>query len=224
MKRKINPNRMTLLRLRKRLDFARKGHKMLKNKRDKLTQHFLKLVHETVAHRERIEKRLLQDIGEHYLDGRSLMDRQSLEDALELSTRKGTLYYENIYEMNVKVPTFTFEVPDVELSYKLSATSLELDAAFKGLYEAFHSLIELAEQENKLFKLADELEKTRRRVNALEYVLIPDYEADIRIIENKLSDNERSTQTRLMKIKGMLEEQELEDDEYEKQQISKLSQ
>ncbi len=204
MKRKVNPNRMMLLRLRRRLELARRGHKLLKNKQEKLMQNFFELVKETTVLRRAVERRFLE-IGERYLEGRAATDRQSLEDALELSTRRGTLGVDIRYEMNVKIPTFTFTIPDEELSYKLSTTSPELDAAFQQLFASFADLLKLSELENALFHMSEELEKTRRRVSALEYVLIPDLETTIRSIESKLSENERSTQTRLMKIKDMVE-------------------
>jgi V/A-type H+-transporting ATPase subunit D len=204
MKRKVNPNRMMLLRLRRRLELARRGHKLLKNKQEKLMQTFFALVKETTSLRRDVERRFLE-IGERYLEGRAATDRQSLEDALELSTRRGTLGVDITYEMNVKIPAFTFTIPDEELSYTLSATSPELDAAFQRLFESFPDLLKLTARENALFHMSEELEKTRRRVNALEYVLMPDLETNIRSIESKLSENERSTQTRLMKIKDMVE-------------------
>lgn len=204
MKRKVNPNRMMLLRLRRRLELARRGHRLLKNKQEKLMQNFFALVKETTGLRRDVERRFIE-IGEHYLEGRAATSRQSLEDALELSTRRGTLDVDITYEMNVKIPKFTFTIPDEDLSYKLSSTSPELDAAFSKLFDSFEDLLRLAERENTLFHMSEELEKTRRRVNALEYVLIPDLETTIRNIESKLSENERSTQTRLMKIKDMVE-------------------
>ncbi len=204
MKRKVNPNRMMLLRLRRRLELARRGHKLLKNKQEKLMQSFFALVKVTTRLRRDVERRFLE-IGERYLEGRAATDRQSLEDALELSTRRGTLGIDIRYEMNVKIPAFTFTIPDGELSYTLPTTSPALDAAFQQLFESFPDLLKLTELENALFHMSEELEKTRRRVNALEYVLVPDLETTIRSIESKLSENERSTQTRLMKIKDMVE-------------------
>jgi len=110
--------------------------------------------------------------------------------------------------MNVRYPKFTFDIPEGPPAYGLAGTSPELDAAFEKLRDNFQDLLDLAASEDGLFKLADELEKTRRRVNALEYILIPDLEVQIRSIESKLSEAERSTQTRLMKIKDMVEARE----------------
>jgi V/A-type H+-transporting ATPase subunit D len=108
--------------------------------------------------------------------------------------------------MNIVSPEFTFTTPETDLSYRLSDTSLELDAAFEMLLASFPKLLDLVGKENTLFHMAEELEKTRRRVNALEYVLIPDLEAVIRDIDDKLGEQERSNQIRLMKIKDMVKD------------------
>ena len=207
MKRKVNPNRMMLLRLRRRLELARRGHKLLKNKQEKLMQNFIALARDTSERRREVEK-VFMEISMHYLKGRSVTGRQRLEDALSLSTMKGTLSTEMQSEMNVRYPKFTFEIPGDPPAYGLAGTSPELDVAFEKLRDNFQDLLDLAASEDGLFKLADELEKTRRRVNALEYILIPDLEVQIRSIESKLSEAERSTQTRLMKIKDMVEARE----------------
>ena len=207
MKQKVNPNRMMLLRLRRRLELARRGHKLLKNKQEKLMQNFFALVKETGEQRRNIEKVLL-DVSRHFIDGRAATVRQQLEDALELSTRRGELRIDTKVEMNVIIPIFELAIPDAEFAYSLTATSPELDIAFENLIDRFGDLLKLAERENALFLLSEELEKTRRRVNALEYVLIPDLEAVIRSIEDKLSENERGNQIRLMKIKDMVQQRE----------------
>ncbi|HSG28404.1 MAG TPA: V-type ATP synthase subunit D [Candidatus Krumholzibacterium sp.] len=207
MKKKINPNRMMLLRLKRRLELALRGHKLLKNKQEKLMQNFFGLVRETTELRRTVEKEFLE-IGMDYLAGISRTGRQQLEDALALSTKKGELSVEMRQEMSVQIPEFTFSIPEADPPYKLTSTSPMLDSAFERLFESFPDLMVLAGKENALFKMAEELEKTRRRVNALEYVLIPDLEQTIRSIESKLSEAERSTQTRLMKIKDMVEARE----------------
>ncbi|MCK4235479.1 MAG: V-type ATP synthase subunit D, partial [Candidatus Krumholzibacteria bacterium] len=196
MRRKVNPNRMMLLRLRRRLELARRGHKLLKNKQEKLMQNFFALVKENMDLRRSVEQSFME-IGMHYLEGRASTDRQSLEDALELSTCRGALEVETKYEMNVKIPVFNFTIPQKDPAYKMSTTSPELDSAFEKLFESFSVLLKLVEKENALFLMSEELEKTRRRVNALEYVLVPDLEENIKSIESKLSENERSNQTRL---------------------------
>ncbi len=207
MKRKVNPNRMMLLRQRRRLELARRGHKLLKNRQEKLMQNFFALVKETTELRHAVEDVFL-DIGLHYLEARSATGRQQLEDTLGLSTKRGELSIETRMEMNVKIPVFEFTLPERDPAYSLISVSPEIDTAFEKLFGSIGDLLRLAELENALFLMSEELEKTRRRVNALEYVLIPDLESAIRSIEDKLSENERSNQTRLMKIKDMLEQRE----------------
>jgi V/A-type H+-transporting ATPase subunit D len=202
---KANPNRMVLVRLRRRLELARRGHKLLKNKQEKLMQNFFTLVNETTDLRSRVETAFL-GISMHYLEGRSSTARQELEDALELSTKVGALDVDLRHEMNVMSPEFTFSIPEADVAYPLQGTSVELDAAFEKLFASFPQLLVLVGKENTLFRMAEELEKTRRRVNALEYILIPDLEEIIRSIEDKLGEQERSNQVRLMKIKDMVKE------------------
>ena len=207
MKRKVNPNRMMLLRQRRRLELAKRGHKLLKNKQEKLMQNFFALVKETTELRNGVEEVFL-DIGLHYLEGRAATGAQQLEDALGLSTKRGELSIEIRNEMNVKIPTFELTIPEADPAYSVVSVSPELDTAFERLFGSIGDLLRLAELENALFLMSEELEKTRRRVNALEYVLIPDLEGAIRSIEDKLSENERSNQTRLMKIKDMVQQRE----------------
>ncbi|MBN1163040.1 MAG: V-type ATP synthase subunit D [Candidatus Krumholzibacteriota bacterium] len=204
MKKKVNPNRMMLLRLKRRLELAQRGHKLLKNKQEKLMQNFFALVRETTLLRETVEQEFLE-ISMSYLRGRLMTDRQALQDALELTTSGGELIVAKRFEMSISIPEFSFRLERNDPAYQLGATSPELDRAFEKLMEHFPALMDLVGKENALFKMAEELEKTRRRVNALEYVLIPDLEGSIRTIESKLSEAERSSQTRLMKIKDMVQ-------------------
>jgi len=196
---------MMLIRLRRRLELARRGHKLLKNKQEKLMQNFFSLVKETTELRGGVEREFLE-IAARYLEGRAATGNQALEDALELTTKRGTLAFTERHDMNITSPEFTFATSGKDLSYRLSDTSPELDAAFEKLLASFPKLLSLVGKENTLFHMAEELEKTRRRVNALEYVLIPDLEAVIRDIDDKLGEQERSNQIRLMKIKAMVKE------------------
>lgn len=205
MRTKVNPNRMMLVRLRRRLELARRGHRLLKNKQEKLMQNFFALARETTGLRGTVERDFLE-ISARYLDGRAATGRQALEDALALTVKTGDLGVEIRHEMNVASPEFSFRLPPGDPPYRLEGSSPELDAAFAKLLDAFPALILLAGRENTLFRMAEELEKTRRRVNALEYVLIPDLESSIRSIEDKLGEQERANQIRLMKIKDMVKE------------------
>jgi V/A-type H+-transporting ATPase subunit D len=191
MRIKVNPNRMMLIRMRRRLELARRGHKLLKNKQEKLMQNFFSLVRETTDLRAKVETRFME-ISAHSLD--------------EVSTKTGVLDVTLRHEMNVTSPEFTFSISAADPAYRLSTSSPELDAAFEKLFDSFPALLALVGKEGALFRMAEELEKTRRRVNALEYVLIPDLESVIRSIDDKLSEQERANQIRLMKIKDMVKE------------------
>ena len=204
MKKKHNPNRMTLIRLRRRLELARRGHKLLKNKQEKLMQNFFSLINEAGRLRREVEEELLS-INDRYIRSLIFSERQAVMDALDLSGAEGELEADSRYEMGIKIAVYQVTFPDPPPAYRFSSSSPGLDGVFEGLYRIFPQLVELASRENALLRMADELEKTRRRVNALEYVLIPDLEETIKSIERKLSENERSNQTRLMKIKDMVQ-------------------
>jgi V/A-type H+-transporting ATPase subunit D len=195
---------MMLLRLRRRLELAMRGHKLLKNKQEKLMQNFFALIDESTRLRRRVEKEFLK-IGLDYTRGRSFSDPQALSDVLELSDCKGELDIHIHYEMGIRIPEYEINFTREAPVYKYALSSPMLDSAFERLYNSFPVLLRLVSRENALFKMSEELEKTRRRVNALEYVLIPDLESTIKGIERKLSENERATQTRLMKIKDMVQ-------------------
>jgi V/A-type H+-transporting ATPase subunit D len=195
---------MTLIRLRRRLELSRRGHKLLKNKQEKLMQNFFGVIEETTRLRREVGKRFL-DISLKYLKGRYFTDAQALSDALNLSGREASLEITERNEMGIRIPEYKVSFPEAAPVYKLSSSSASLDAAFSDLYESFQTLLDLAARETALFRMSQELEKTRRRVNALEYVLIPDLESSITRIERKLTEYERANQTRLMKIKDMLE-------------------
>ncbi len=196
---------MMLIRLRRRLELARRGHRLLKNKQEKLMQIFIELVRETMRLREDVEKNLLA-IAHHYLDSRAGSGASALEDALSLSPSRIKIGMALRNEMGVTSPAFKLEISEEDPNYRLSDTSLELDAVYSELLSVLPDLLDLAGREAALFAMAEELEKTRRRVNALEYILIPGLESSIREISDKLAENERANQIRLMKIKAMVEE------------------
>lgn len=205
MKIKANPNRMMLIRLRRRLDLARRGHRLLKNKQEKLMQIFIGLVRETMELRVRVDRDLL-DIAAHYLDARAGSAAHALEDALSLTCEPLKLSVGARNEMGVSSPVFRFDTAEEDPAYRLEGTSAELDFTYRRLRSTLGELLDLVGKEAALFRMADELEKTRRRVNALEYILIPGLESTIREIADKLSENERANQVRMMKIKAMVEE------------------
>ena len=203
----VNPTRMVLTNLKRRLRTARRGHKLLKDKRDELMKKFLDIVRENRKEREIVEK-LLMDVHSRFILARALMSSEMLEEALMFPKQKVSLKTStrNIMSVDVPVLEFTTEGSGEEdiFPYGFANTSGELDGAIQALSEALPHMLRLAELEKSAQLLADEIEKTRRRVNALEYVLIPNLEETIKYIVMKLDENERGALTRLMKIKDVV--------------------
>ncbi|KUK13267.1 MAG: V-type ATP synthase subunit D [Synergistetes bacterium] len=203
MKLRVNPNRMELLRLRRRLAIAKRGHKLLKDKQDALIKRFIELARESKRLREELEKELQKAYGS-FLGARAIMSSRSLEEALLISGIRSQLKVSMINMMSVLVPQFEFLYEGDPANYGFWETSGELDLALYTFINFLQKLIKLAQMEKAVVLLADEIEKTRRRVNALEYVLIPALEETISFIKMKLDEMERSTLTRLMKIKEIV--------------------
>ncbi|WP_322182856.1 V-type ATP synthase subunit D [Neglectibacter caecimuris] len=203
----VNPTRMELTRLKKKLVTATKGHKLLKDKRDELMRQFLEKVRENKALRERVELGI-QAANKNFLLARAGMQDEVLNTALLAPKQKVSLEsgVENV--MSVEIPKFTFKTrtPDENdmFSYGFAFTSSDLDDAIQSLADIFPDMLKLAECEKSCQLMAAEIEKTRRRVNALEHVMIPDLQRNIKYITMKLDENERSTQIRLMKVKDMM--------------------
>lgn len=212
-RRQINPNRMELLRLKKQLVTARRGHKLLKDKRDELMRQFLEIVRQNQALRKRVEK-LLGEANRQMVLARAVMSPEILETALMSGRDSLSLSIDTRNIMSVNVPIFTspFELSGMveNLPYGMASTTGELDQAVTALNEAFPVMLELAEVEKTAQLLADEIGKTRRRVNSLEYVLIPELIEAVRSITMKMDENERGNLTRLMKVKDMIVSQALE--------------
>lgn len=204
---RVNPTRMELLRLKRRLETARRGHKLLKDKRDELMKRFLHIVRENKSKRERMEE-LLTVAHREFVLARAILRRERVEQALMLAKPPLEIRVEVVNLMSVEVSTF--EQPPAEEGkmqvppYGMVGTSGELDAAMTALYEAYPIMLSLAENEKAAQLLADEIERTRRRVNSLEYILIPQLTATIRTITMKLDENERGNLVRLMKVKDMM--------------------
>lgn len=209
----VNPTRMVLTRLKGQLKVAVRGHKLLKDKRDELMKLFLDMAREIKTLREEVEP-LLADMYSSFSAARAVMSPEVLEEALMYPNRSVELeaYTKNI--MSVNVPEFDFKFKSgqsvSEYPYGFASTSGELDRSIDKLSALFPKLMELASKEKQAFLLADEIEKTRRRVNALEYVKIPDYQETIKYIRMKLDEDERGNQTRLMKVKDMMLKEEIE--------------
>ena len=203
----VNPTRMELTRLKKQLSTAMRGHKLLKDKRDELMRQFLDLVRENKALRQQVED-ALQDANRHFLLASSVMQKEMLDAALLAPKQEVYLEVSSRNVMSVDIPVFnittrTSDMTDI-YSYGFAFTSFELDDAVLQLSELLPMMLRLAECEKSAQLLAAEIEKTRRRVNALEHVMIPDLQETIRFIAMKLEENERSSRTRLMKVKDMM--------------------
>jgi len=204
---RVNPTRMVLTQLKKRLKTATRGHKLMKDKRDELVKRFIELARGNKALRDGVEERIMEIYAGMTMAG-SVMHREVLEESLMYPKQgvEASVEYKNI--MSVKVPSFDFKYKSPSSSdiypYGLAGTSGELDGAIKTLADIFPMMLELAATEKRVALLAEEVEKTRRRVNALEYVVIPDLKDTIRYIRMKLDENERGNQTRLIKVKDMI--------------------
>ena len=203
----INPTRMELTRLKGRLKTAVRGHKLLKDKRDELMKQFLEIVRKNRELRAKVEKGL-ERANAAFTVASALMSPEMLEQSLMYPKQSVELdmKFKNI--MSVNVPVYAFhtrnEDPTEIYPYGFAQTSGELDSALEALSQVFQDMLELAEVEKTMQLLAEDIEKTRRRVNALEYVMIPDFQQKIRYISMKLDENERGNITRLMKVKEMV--------------------
>ena len=203
----IIPTRMELTRLKKKLITATKGHKLLKDKRDELMRQFLEIVKECKVLRQNVENAIC-DANKSISLARSFMQREVLETALLAPKQDIEIEVSNKNIMSVDVPVFKSKMrtdnPYDVFSYGFAYTNSDLDAGILKLSEILPELLRLCELENSVKILADEIEKTRRRVNALEHVMIPELQENIRFITMKLDENERSNQARLMKVKDMM--------------------
>ncbi len=203
---RVNPTRMELTRIKRRLTTAKRGHKLLKDKRDEMVRQFIALIREDAKIRKEVETELRGALGNFAL-ARAVMDQQALEEAVLYPARRANVKIGQRHILSVRVPTITVEqdsIKESELPYGLAETSAQLDDAIATLASLLPKLLQLAEIEKSCDLLADEIEKTRRRVNALEYVMIPQFEETIRYIAMKLDENERGSLTRLMKVKSMI--------------------
>jgi V/A-type H+-transporting ATPase subunit D len=199
----VTATRMQLLRLRKRASLAERGHKLLKDKQEELIRQMMALLKGIRELREEVERELQAAIRK-FLFARASMDPAVVEEAFLIPTKKVTLEIDRKPVMNVAVPVFHEVIEGDILSYGFATTSPELDASLQSLDSVLKNILKLAEREKSLALLADEIERTRRRVNALEYVLIPELKNAVRTITMKLSEMERSNLSRLMKIKDLI--------------------
>ena len=203
----VTPTRMVLNQLKGRLKTARRGHKLLKDKRDELMRQFMDVVRLNKELRRKVEEGMTGAFASLTVAS-TIMSPEMLEQAL-LYPRQSVelgMSFKNI--MSVNVPVYSFRTKNNDPSeiypYGFAQTSGELDDALEKLAKVFEDMLELAQVEKTMQLLAEEIEKTRRRVNALEYVMIPNFEESIRYISMKLEENESSTKVRLMKVKDMV--------------------
>ena len=206
----VNPTRMELTKLKKRLATSVRSHKLLKDKQDELMRQFINLVKYNNNLRKDVEEQLEGSLKD-FVMARAVMSSEFLEEAIaypkeSISVEVGN---KNIMSVNVPVMNFKRQLEGDEGSifpYGFANTSSDLDDAITKLYGILPKLLELAEVEKSCQLMADEIEKTRRRVNALEYMTIPQLQETIKYIRMKLDENERSALTRLMKVKSMIEQ------------------
>ncbi|MBQ8795175.1 MAG: V-type ATP synthase subunit D [Clostridia bacterium] len=205
--KQVNPTRMELTRLKKKLATATKGHKLLKDKRDELMRQFLDMVKLNKQLREKVEK-AINEANKNFVLASASMNDEALSLSMLAPKQEVTLEVSSTNIMSVEVPKYKINYRTADTNdmfcYGLAFTSCDLDTAVSSLSDVLPDMLRLAEVEKSCQLMADEIEKTRRRVNALEHVLIPETRANIRYISMKLDENERSTQTRLMKVKDMM--------------------
>lgn len=203
----VNPTRMQLTKLKKQLTTAVRGHKMLKDKRDELMRQFLDLVRETRDLREKVEKEL-NNCNSHFVNASAVMSKEALDASLMSPKQQINVELNVKNVMSVEIPEFSHKTRTSNegdiFPYGFAFTSFELDDAVVSLNNVLPDLIKLAEYEKSCELMSIEIEKTRRRVNSLEHVMIPRYQDTIKYISMKLEENDRSSRTRLMKVKDML--------------------
>lgn len=203
----IKPTRMELLNLKKRVTSAVRGHKLLKDKQDGLMKTFMEIIREAKSLRKEIEEKLGKAF-KNFMQASSMMSPEMLETALLYPSAKVDLEVKTKNVMSVHIPYFKLKQEGDILNYGYLQTSAELDMSLSALQEILPSLIKLAEIEKQAQRLAEELETTRRRVNALEHKLIPDLQETVKFISMKLAETERSAIVNVMKVKAMIEAKE----------------
>ncbi len=206
----VTPTRMELTRLKRKLVTAVKGHRLLKDKRDELMRQFLDLVRQDMDLRKKVEEGIAS-ANRNFVLAKAGMSEETLRAALMAPKQEVFLKQDKKNVMSVDIPVFEYDTrtPDENdiYSYGFAFTSSDLDGAVRSLADVFPDMLKLAEIEKSCQLMAAEIEKTRRRVNALEHVIIPETQEGIRYITMKLDENERSTQVRLMKVKDMMLEE-----------------
>lgn len=206
----VTPTRMELTKQKKKLVTAVRGHKLLKDKRDELMRQFLDLVRYNMELRQQVEKGI-REANRNFVVAKAGMSGPALKSALMVPKQEVSLAVSEKNVMSVNIPVFDCHTrtsdPNDIYSYGFAFTSSDLDGAVKSLADVLPDMLKLAEVEKSCQLMASEIEKTRRRVNALEHVIIPEAQKNIKYITMKLDENERSSQIRLMKVKDMMLEE-----------------
>lgn len=204
MKIKVSATRMQLMQLKKRLKLAKKGHKLLKDKQDQLVREFFSVIYTYKDLRKEVEEKLMKAYSS-MLVARSVMDDKIIDNAFLIPSKSIKLDAKFKNVMSVKVPRLKPSIEGEEgLQYSPISTSVELDIASAIFESLIEDLVKLAQTEKEVVEIAKEIEVTRRRVNALEYVLMPELESAIKYISMKINEMERSNLSRLMKIKDIV--------------------
>lgn len=194
---------MELLSLKKRVGLALRGHRLLSEKRDEISRQLVQIARDLKALRLQVERELLETTR-RFMMARATMEPEHIIAALEVPTKKFQLAIRFASIMSVNVPLLSKEIEGDIICYGFATTSGEMDIALRALERAFDSLIELAEKEKQCQLLANELQSTRRRVNVLEHVVIPETQETIKYINSKLGEAERDNISRLMKITDII--------------------
>lgn len=199
----INPTRMELLRLKKRHVLAIRGHKLLKDKQDELVRNFLEIIEETKKLRIQADNEI-QSVFQSYSIAEGVVGGAAIESLFAVPGAQTEVKFKTKTIMNLKAPEFEVEITGNPYNYGDEKSSILVDMCVKKFGNLLNTLLKLAELEKTSILLAVEIEKTRRRVNALEYILIPNINETIKYITMKLSEMERSNLTRLKKVKAMI--------------------
>jgi len=204
----VNPTRMNLSILKDKLENSSRGHKLLKDKQDELMRQFITLIKENKKLRIEVEEKL-QESFKSFLMASATMSPQVLEEAISLPTMRTMVDIKKKNIMSVDVPEMEFKTKKISETasrypYGYATTNSDLDLAIDELTEVMDELLTLTQKEKASQLLADEIEKTRRRVNALEYKTIPDLKDTVKYIRSKLDESERANITRLMKVKDII--------------------
>lgn len=202
----VKPTRGELSKLEDRLALAKRGHKLLKDKQDELMRQFISLIRDNNELRQAVEEKLV-DAMQSFTMAKTLETDQIVQEMFSVPTKEVELYIDQENIMSVPVPRFHIDVKDIssksDMEYSYLSSNSGMDDALEAIKKSLDDLLKLAEIEKTCQLMADEIEKTRRRVNGLEYQIIPNLEETIHFIEMKLEENERASITRMMKVKDM---------------------